>query len=547
MNSTFRSRLVLAILVVFVLGGCNQTAAPTADPRPVLETMVAATMQSVQTSTAAAEMVPTQAPAATATHPPVDPEAFKTELQYVLASRNFSALQPMLADPFTIAQWKSAGSESSPAEAVKQFHNHLLGSRETITFSNDIPADLQGIQMTDQKVTGLLLSKGWGPDGLGEALLTIAEQPDGRVLLDAVLFAPSGFLPPTPTAIQATVTVVAANLRSGPSPMHTLLGSYPNGSKLTVRFAAPGYDWGQVQGPDGKEGWVLLRLLKLDVEPETLPVYTELPPDSIHIFGWVEGGSGQPIDKAYVAVWQQEADPNRPQGVTEKNGMFHLYLPASSTGNWTAGIISVDCASSVMDAECQKQKEFVQLTQTITVPPPRPVVFVYNNILSATPAPVAEGCPNAETGKIPLGNSQDGYCLLYPEGFAIRQPATNVLEISGPPLDETTEPLTARLNIQRKELPAGSTLETVAAALWSGAQPGFTQNSITIGGQPGLYADHLLIGEANWKVRQVIVIRQSSYYILTFTPFDEAEAFAKALPDQQKLWNMVTSSLRFVP
>ncbi len=542
--------LTLSLLIA----GCSAptpSSTPTADPRPMLETMVASTMQSAAEATAAAAtasaapVIPTASPAPQ--RPTLSPQEFTAELQRAVAARDTSALVPLMADPFSIALWKSEGQTLPPRDAASRLSTDLLYSHAPISFSTDIPAEAAAVQPQDVKVIQSLLSTGWGADGLGEALLTIVQDASGLPAWHSLVFAPSGFEPPTPAALKGVITVPSANLRSGPGTLHTLLAPYAMGSELIVSYTAPGRTWGKVATADGKEGWMLLSLMKFDASTDALPIFPGLPSDSIHIYGWVEGGSRQPIDKAYVTIWQKEENTTRPQGITDSNGMFHIYLPADSTGTWTIRVDNVDCGSSVMDKECKKQAEFVQLTQTITLPNDKPVVFVYNNILGDTPAQVAQGCPAAEPGKLPLNNSQDGYCLLYPEGFTILQPATNLLEIVGPDLDQTIEALSARVSIQKKPLPQGSSLETVAAALWSTAQPDYIESVITIGGEQGLYADHLQVGDAPARMRQIVVIHQGSYYILTFTPYDQADPFNKAMPDQQKAWDTITTSLRFNP
>ena len=478
---------------------------------------------------------------------PVDPDQVETNLRRALAARDFAALAPLLSDPFVLSLWQSEGSQLPAVQAVARLRDELLRSKARIRFSDQLPA---GVEIAESGRH--LFSAGWGLDGMGEAILTLSEDPQIGLVWQSVLFAPTGFNPPAPAATAGIINVPSANLRSGPSPLHTLVAPYAMGTPMTISYATPGYRWGKVTAPDGKEGWLLLSLMDLKAPAESLPLHPGAPSDSIPVIGWVEGGSGQPIDKAVVSLWQKESDTLRPQAFTGPDGMFFLYLPANSTGDWTIGVVSVDCTSSVMDAKCEKQGEFVQLTQTITpqsgVARIGPVIFVYNNILSATPAAAAEGCMPAESGKIPMSNSQDGYCLLYPEGFSIRQPATNVLEIAGPPVDQgqEAEPLVARVVIQKKSLPGGSSLETVAAALWSAGQPGFTQSPLTLGGQPALYADHLVTGGAAFQVRKVVVIYQSSYYILTFTPYDDVEPYAQVLPNQQKLWEMIIASFRFL-
>lgn len=537
--------LTIYLLALLLLAGCTTPTAVTPDPRPVLETIVASTLQAA--SAATADAVPSPSPSPTATQIPIRLDVLEAELERALAERQFYSLQSMMAGTFTISIWQSETIALQPEQAVDRMRSSLLNSKATISFSTELPGGIEAPQSPDLIVRRVILSKGWGMDGLGEALITIAQRAGEQLAWHSVLFAPSGFQPSPPAELTGIIYVASANLRAGPGPLHPLVGPYAMGTPMTISYAAPGRTWGKAVAPDGKEGWILLSLLDFKTSTDDLPLYPGIPPDSIPIIGWVEGGSGQPIDKAYVALWKKEDDVTRPLGITGKDGMFYIYLPSDSSGNWTAGVISVDCASTVMDADCTRQKEFVQLTQAIVAPISSPVVFVYNNILSATPAPVAQGCPASEAGKIPLSNTQDGYCLLYPEGFTILQPETNLLEFIGPDRNQASGPSTARVSIQRKSLPGGSTLETVAAALWSEADPGYIQNSITLAGEAALDASNLTIDEAAWHVRKIVVIHQGSYYIITFNPFDQDDEFAMVMLDQQKAWDTIISSFRFLP
>ena len=565
----FPSSCLFSLLLILALSACSAFAppAPTPDPRLALETIVAATLQAASGADATATSTATPAPTLTPSPTPVAPEVFEAGLRRALSARDFAALSPLLSEPFTLSLWPSLDASSSTLSAsdfVSRLRGELLASKAKIGFAGQPPEGIEAAEPPGLQSPRRIFSSGWGPDGMGEVVLTLgfqsaAEGPEGRLAWRSLVFAPTGFNPPPPASLTGIINVPSANLRSGPSPLHTLVAPYAMGTPMTISYTAPGFRWGRVTAPDGQEGWLLLSLMDLKSPPETLPLYPGTPSDSIPVMGWVEGGSGQPIDKAVVSLWQKQEDTIRPQAFTNQDGMFFLYLPANSTGNWTVGVVSVDCTSSAMDPQCEKQREFVQLTQTITIPPGGlvrvgPLSFVYNNIMGAAPATAAQGCLEAEPGKIPMSNSQDGYCLLYPEGFTIRQPATSVLEIVGPALDQpaddqqsSSEPLMARVIIQKKPLPGGSSLETVAAALWSASRPGFHQSQVTLGEEPALYADHLIIGNDAFQVRKIVVIHKDHYYILTFTPYDDTPPYSTALPDQEKLWTTLTASFRFLP
>lgn len=178
---------------------------------------------------------------------------------------------------------------------------------------------------------------------------------------------------------------------------------------------------------------------------------------------------------------------------------------------------------------------------TPTLPPPTP---------TAVPLPTKEtqnnGCPVGTADATPYINNQDGYCLLVPNGFTISQPTEGLLIISGPVLDQSIESVRATLNISRIGSSGGRTLADIAKEVWSGARDAYTQNTLSLGGDAAIMAEGLLIGEAEWKIKEVIVIHQDMAYKLTFTPVDESSDFAKALPDIQKLWDQVIASFTFL-
>lgn len=178
---------------------------------------------------------------------------------------------------------------------------------------------------------------------------------------------------------------------------------------------------------------------------------------------------------------------------------------------------------------------------TATLPPPAP---------TDAPLPTQEtqsnGCPVATAEATPYTNNQDGYCLLVPNSFSISQPTEGLLVISGPALDESIESVQAMLTISRIGSSGGRTLAEIAQEAWSAARSSYTQNTAQLGGDEAIMAEGLLIGEAEWTIKEVIVVHEGMAYKLTFTPVDESDGFAKAQPDIQKLWDAVIASFTFL-
>jgi hypothetical protein len=180
-------------------------------------------------------------------------------------------------------------------------------------------------------------------------------------------------------------------------------------------------------------------------------------------------------------------------------------------------------------------------TATATLPPP-----TSTDVPLPTPETQSNGCPVATAEATPYTNNQDGYCLLVPNGFSISQPTEGLLVISGPTLDESIESVQAMLSISRIGSSGGRTLTEITQEAWSAARGSYTQNAVTLGGDEAIVAEGLLIGEAEWTIKEVIVVHEGMAYKLTFTPVDESANFAKALPDIQKLWDTVIASFTFL-
>jgi len=183
----------------------------------------------------------------------------------------------------------------------------------------------------------------------------------------------------------------------------------------------------------------------------------------------------------------------------------------------------------------------IELPATATLPPSTPT-----NVQLPTQETQSNGCQVGTADATPYTNNQDGYCLLIPNGFSISQPTEGLLIISGPALDQSIESVQATLNISRIGSSSGRTLTEITQEAWSGAREAYTQSTITLGGDPATVAEGLLIGEAEWKIKEVIVIHANMAYKLTFTPVDDSANFAKALPDIQKLWDTVITSFTFL-
>jgi hypothetical protein len=135
-----------------------------------------------------------------------------TLLSDTLVTADYEALQGFMGDTFAIGIWNSEGQTLTPAQAIEQLRLTWLPNPAAASFVRDraLFPDLGGMDpMTafgpDVQIVDLVYSQGWGTDGRGEAILTIAEQPDGSHYWSGVIYASVGFTPPPGPLKTATV------------------------------------------------------------------------------------------------------------------------------------------------------------------------------------------------------------------------------------------------------------------------------------------------------------------------------------------------------
>ncbi|HKZ83504.1 MAG TPA: hypothetical protein VJ793_07585 [Anaerolineae bacterium] len=131
---------------------------------------------------------------------PTGPGEPVAALTKALDERDWAALQAQMGDPFVIGYWRSEGVSLSPQEAIEQLQTNLLSADATLTYTTDeseFPSldgtPLGSIWGPDVKVVQPIFSQGWGPDGKGEAILAVAEQPDGSTYWYGMIYAREGF------------------------------------------------------------------------------------------------------------------------------------------------------------------------------------------------------------------------------------------------------------------------------------------------------------------------------------------------------------------
>jgi hypothetical protein len=130
------------------------------------------------------------------------PDAFSSQLRQAVESGDSDAMRGLMDDSlFVIAFWPGNSLPPLPGDdAIGQLRSlHMTGG--PIRFPEpDAPlSEMLGGQdpvhifQSDVPVVDVLFSQGWGPEGLGEAMLFVAQRPDGSHWWYSIIIAPNGF------------------------------------------------------------------------------------------------------------------------------------------------------------------------------------------------------------------------------------------------------------------------------------------------------------------------------------------------------------------
>jgi hypothetical protein len=199
---------------------------------------------------------------------------------------------------------------------------------------------------------------------------------------------------------------------------------------------------------------------------------------------------------------------------------------------WTLGTI----VSATQAALAGQAQTLPPPTRTL---PPAP---------ATVPADAALGDPCHENGKgdrRSYVDEREGFCLFYPGDFFVNKPAAGTVEFLGPALDKSAQPLRAYISVSRKERVSGRTLDEIALSVWKEPRGAFRMSNITLGGKDALVADDLVIGEAGWKVKQVIYTHGGFVYLISLSPVDSTPPYDGALPDIQRFWDLAIPAFTF--
>lgn len=240
------------MLMALALVACQPTGGETGVTPPATE---AAT-------TVPATAEPTEAPTEAATD---TLQGFIEQLQLAIAARDFTALQGLMSDPFSVGYWLSEGVSYTPEEAAAFLESTLLPEGAQIVWADpdlDLAPMLQGMSPAsflspDKQVAAALLSAGWGEDASGEAIQFITTQPDGSYRWELLLFSSFGF-GGMPTTVEAVlINADEATFYSGPGTTYEAVATVFGGLTYPVIGASMDNNWWRLRCYDDANELIL--------------------------------------------------------------------------------------------------------------------------------------------------------------------------------------------------------------------------------------------------------------------------------------------------
>ena len=192
-----------------------------------------------------------------------------------IVTRNDAALQAMMGSPFVWAVWQGSGEEMAPDDAIVRMQNELVQNAMSLTFVAPPVIDewMRGVDpltiwpegVQPVAVVGV---GGLGQSGQDEAILVVAQYPDGTYYWYGLLVAPGGFANQSgdpPTVIVVT-PAAAANERAadrraqvlvlgsvgifdGPSGLSNQVGTTVRGQTYAVLGVSADGQWWAIPCP----------------------------------------------------------------------------------------------------------------------------------------------------------------------------------------------------------------------------------------------------------------------------------------------------------
>lgn len=188
----------------------------------------------------------------------------------------------------------------------------------------------------------------------------------------------------TPTfagPLSGRVSSTFLNLRSGPSTLHTWLGTFPEGTEISATGRISENEWVRVELENAEgdiiTGWMAVAYLELDDDIEKLPIIYF--PDSQRIQGRVETTAGELVNGVRISViYRSAVEDLFHESISSTSGEFYTYLPEDMFGTLDIQITSIDCASIVMGADCELEGYIqVEWITQVVIPHTSRIVFLF--------------------------------------------------------------------------------------------------------------------------------------------------------------------------
>jgi hypothetical protein len=230
-------------------GGVEPEEGPTEAP-----TVPAATPEPVEQE---AGGVPTAEPTAPevveeeAPPPGGDPAfGFKQALLLALTPpRDYNSLSSYMGDHFEIIHWYGGFDAFAPADMGNILADSYLPPGQTLTFEENVDYNAligDSPYLLYPFAADFWYTKGWGTDGMDEALILIAQHPDGMYYWYGLLYAAGGFGQPE-AAPSGAWQPLPADICDD---LHQTVSDQVGTIEVTLYYAAPFTDY--VSGTDGE-------------------------------------------------------------------------------------------------------------------------------------------------------------------------------------------------------------------------------------------------------------------------------------------------------
>jgi len=193
---------------------------------------------------------------------------------------------------------------------------------------------------------------------------------------------------PTVTSIPATATpqdfgVVYVytteenvNLRTNPGLLFTVSRVMAQNTRLRLLGQTPGGEWLNVINDEGISGWVNSNVVLVSYDGPPAPVIE--PSGVLLVTGTVLTELGTAVSGIGFSVVQ---NARRTEAVTNADGQFFAYLPATMSGTWSVEYTSIACTSNTMDSNCNcisgRCGTADPVTAQVQLPQKEPLQFIW--------------------------------------------------------------------------------------------------------------------------------------------------------------------------